>query len=57
LQVLQNIPEETAEDKLLGAFITSGKKVLARRVHNAPSHRNEERWLSGWYKRLETYSK
>lgn len=57
LQVLQNIPEETNDSQLVDAFVTSAKKVLAKRVKNAPIERKEERWLSGWYKRLETYPK
>lgn len=57
LQVLQNIPEETADPHLIDAFVTSAKKVLSKRVKNAPIERKEDRWLSGWYKRLETYSK
>ncbi|NGX59005.1 MAG: hypothetical protein KR126chlam3_00149 [Chlamydiae bacterium] len=56
LQILQDISEDTSEDQLVSAFVTSGKKVLARRVRNAPVHRKEDRWLNGWYKRLETYS-
>ena len=57
LQVLQNISEEAQEDNLTNAFATSAKKILARRVRNAPVHRKEDRWLSGWNKRLETYLK
>ena len=57
LQVLQNLPESIQENKLLAEFVTSAKKVLARRVHNAPLHRKEEQWLNGWYKRVETYLK
>lgn len=30
--------------------------LLEQRVKNAPAHRNEERWLPGWKKRLETYT-
>lgn len=55
LQVLQNIPEE-AED-IENEFITSAKKVLARRIKNAPVERNEAQYQKGWYKRLETYQK
>ena len=57
LQVLQNIPDDTKEDQLVAAFATSAKKVLARRVRNAPTARNEEQWLNGWYKRIESYTK
>lgn len=37
------------------AFITSAKKVLSERVQNSPAERGEERWLKGWFNRLETY--
>jgi len=36
-------------------FAQCAKAVLARRVQNAPPHRNEERWIKGWYNRLDTY--
>jgi len=39
----------------LQAFAEAAKKVLARRVENAPEQRNENRWLTGWNNRLETY--
>lgn len=57
LQVLQNLPEQIAEDKILDEFILSAKKVLSRRVKNAPVHKKEDNWLNGWYKRIESYSK
>jgi len=57
LQLLQNIPEETADEKLIDAFIVSGKKTLAKRIKNAPAQKGEERWLKGWYTRLESYGK
>ena len=57
LQVLQNIPDETKDEALISAFATSAKKVLARRVRNAPTARNEEQWLNGWYKRIESYTR
>lgn len=57
LQVLQNIPDQTENEQILPAFIHSAKKVLTKRVKNAPSERKEERWLIGWHKRLETYGK
>ncbi len=57
LQVLQQLPKEIETDRLVEEFSLSAKKVLARRVRNAPSHRNEGRWLKGWNRRLETYTK
>lgn len=57
LQVLQTMPEEINDDDLLLEFVISAKKILARRVKNAPTHRKEEQWLKGWNQRLETYLK
>ena len=39
----------------LYSFVRAAKQVLNNRVNNAPPTRNEERWLSGWHKRVETY--
>lgn len=57
LQVLQQMPDGLNDDQLIQEFVTGGKKVLARRVKNAPIHRKEEQWLKGWNQRLETYLK
>lgn len=54
LQVLQNIPENES-DKPAKAFATSAKKVLTRRVRNSPSERKEQKFLTGWVKRIESY--
>ena len=37
------------------AFVHCAKKILKERVKNAPESRHEERWLKGWYNRLDTY--
>lgn len=52
LQVLSAMPAHTAS---LNDFIAAGERVLRRRVENAPSERNEARWLQGWINRLQTY--
>ena len=39
----------------LTRFIHTAKAVLKRRTQWAPAHRNEERWLPGWYARVERY--
>jgi hypothetical protein len=36
-------------------FAESAKKALSRRVANAPAARHEDRWLSGWNKRIDRY--
>ena len=52
LQVLDEM--ETTQDPIQD-FINSAKKVLARRIANAPCAKDEKRWLAGWYNRLDTY--
>ncbi|GAH03994.1 unnamed protein product, partial [marine sediment metagenome] len=56
LQVLQMMAESQTKEATVTTFVSSAKKVLAKRVRNAPLSRKEERWINGWYKRLETYS-
>lgn len=36
-------------------FIVAAKQVLARRVEHAPAERQEQKWLKGWYNRLDRY--
>jgi len=52
-QVLENIPDRSDED-LLVQFVASAKKILKRRIEHAPK-KNEERFLKGWFRRLEGY--
>jgi hypothetical protein len=44
----------SSKDPLI-EFVTSAKHILSLRVKNAPSERDEEKWLAGWNHRLETY--
>lgn len=53
LQVLEEIP--SCSQKPLVDFVEAAKTVLTRRVQNAPIERQEERWLKGWFNRLDTY--
>lgn len=52
-QVLEAMPAESSEP--LSAFVLAAKNVLSGRVVNAPSERNEQRWLAGWHNRIDTY--
>ena len=52
---MEDLDELTELPNSLQAFAEAAKKVLARRVENAPEQRNENRWLTGWNNRLETY--
>lgn len=55
LQVLQGMPETS--EKPIVDFVQSAKTVLNQRVKNAPTERNEGKWLKGWHNRLDTYTK
>jgi len=39
----------------LADFRDAVKQVLSQRVQLSPPERNEQRWLKGWLKRIETY--
>jgi hypothetical protein len=39
------------------AFAEAAKRVLSRRVANAPPARGEQRWLAGWHNRCEAYKR
>lgn len=54
LQVLQGM-ENYQPQAALQAFAASAATVLERRVTLAPPERDEQRWLAGWHKRLQTY--
>jgi hypothetical protein len=50
LQVLQAMEKNTVAE-----FVIAAKKILAQRVKNSPPEREEEKWLKGWFNRLDTY--
>jgi hypothetical protein len=55
LQVLEEMrsdPGDAADE-----FARAAKTILTRRVKNAPRERHESRWLSGWLKRINSYSR
>jgi hypothetical protein len=54
LQVIEGM-----EDGLpaASAFADSAGRVLARRVKNSPSERDETKWLPGWLRRVESYAR
>ncbi len=56
LQVLEDMTgSKTAWQP--GQFAEAAKRVLSRRVANAPPERGERRWLAGWHNRCEGYKK
>lgn len=54
LQVVLGMDEE---GEPIAAFVASAKRVLRRRVLHADRKRNEERWIPGWFARLDRYTK
>lgn len=55
LQVLQSMKGSKSGPGALHEFIDAATTILEQRVQNSPSERNEQRWLPGWKKRLQTY--
>jgi hypothetical protein len=52
--VLDNMPDQNDADPI-AQFVESAKTVLERRVKYAPPMRREQRFLKGWFKRLDGY--
>jgi hypothetical protein len=52
LQVLDAMPEKS-KNNILADFVRAADFVLTRRVRYAPKEENQ--WLEGWRKRLQTY--
>lgn len=57
LQILENMTGDTIDKNTTKEFAANAVLVLSRRVDNSPIERNEKRWLPGWKKRIETYTK
>jgi hypothetical protein len=57
LQVLGGMKDVPAGPAAATEFAASAKRVLARRVTNAPAERGEKRWLEGWSNRCATYGR
>jgi hypothetical protein len=55
LQVLEEM--KTGSSSAVQEFSRAATVVLKRRVANAPPARNEQRWLAGWLKRVNSYSR
>ncbi len=55
LQILEGMEGTSKGGKALEEFRREAKFVLKRRVENSPKERGEERWLPGWYRRIDTY--
>ncbi len=58
LQVLQAMGETPSSYTAWHIqFAAAAKRVLSRRVANAPAERKEQRWLSGWHNRCDSYKR
>ena len=57
LQVLEDMPKSKTVWQLPGEFAEAAKRVLSRRVGNAPPERKEQRWLAGWHNRCDNYKR
>ncbi|MBL4821453.1 MAG: hypothetical protein JKY98_10775 [Gammaproteobacteria bacterium] len=55
LQVLQHMLDDNSSAALMERFASAAQTVLQRRVDNAPPERNEQRWLKGWFARVDSY--
>jgi len=55
LQVLEAM-HGTSDAGAVDEFARAAKATLTRRVHNSPAERHESRWLSGWIRRVTSYS-
>jgi hypothetical protein len=55
LQVLEEM--HNTDSDAVTEFSRAAAAVLTRRVHNSPPQRNESRWLSGWIRRVNGYSR
>jgi hypothetical protein len=56
LQVLEGMHGTAHGTAPVDEFARSARAVLIRRVQNAPVERHESRWLSGWIRRVYTYT-
>jgi len=57
LQVLSLMRGEQPGVEAISGFADAADTLLTQRVAHAPDARQEERWLPGWRKRLQTYQR
>ena len=55
LQVLEAMHGNSEADAA-DEFARAARGVLTRRVHNAPPERHESQWLTGWLRRVNSYT-
>ncbi|MCW1883155.1 hypothetical protein OKA04_00340 [Luteolibacter flavescens] len=57
LQVLGSMKDVPAGQPAAAEFSASAKRMLSRRIDNAPPARGEGRWKEGWLNRCSTYAR
>lgn len=57
LQVLGAMHDVPAGAAAATEFAAAAKRMLTRRIANAPPARGEQRWLQGWHNRCATYAR
>jgi hypothetical protein len=57
LQVLGAMHDVPAGPPAAAEFAAAAKRMLTRRIANAPPARGESRWLQGWHNRCATYAR
>jgi hypothetical protein len=57
LQVLGSMKDVPAGQPAAAEFAASAKRMLDRRIANAPADRGEARWREGWHNRCNTYAR
>ncbi|MGE0267049.1 MAG: hypothetical protein AB7S78_01155 [Candidatus Omnitrophota bacterium] len=55
MQILSDMPGQGEGRAALEEFVQTAEKMLVERVKNAPAYRNEEKWLPGWKRRVNSY--
>jgi len=55
LQVLESM-DGNSDANAVNEFSRAASAVLTRRVRNAPPERHESQWLTGWLRRVNSYS-
>jgi hypothetical protein len=56
-QVLSEMRDEAEAPSALEEFVRAADTAFTERVNNAPKRRNEQKWLPGWQKRINSYLK
>jgi hypothetical protein len=54
LQVIEGMEDDSPA---VECFAASAARVLSQRVKNSPPERDEAKWLAGWVRRVEAYSR